>query len=48
MGRLRAALDELLSGEWAPQLRRLLARHRADQTAAALSDLATEAVRGFG
>jgi hypothetical protein len=51
LGRLRVALADLLSGEWAPHLRRLLARHRADQTAAALdaalSDLAAEAVQRF-
>jgi hypothetical protein len=52
LGRLRTAVAELLAGEWAPHLRRLLARHRADQTAAtldaALSDLAAEAAQGFG
>jgi hypothetical protein len=51
LGRLRAAIEELLAGAWAAHLRRLLARHRADQTAealdAALSDLAAEAALGF-
>jgi hypothetical protein len=52
LARLRAALEELLAGEWGEYLRRTLERHRADRTAAdldaALSDLAADAAQGFG
>jgi hypothetical protein len=51
LGRLRAAIAELLASEWAPHLRRHLARHGASQVVvaidAALSDLAADAAQGF-
>lgn len=50
-GRLVGRLDALLESTWAPRLRALLDRHRADATltavGAALADLEAEAAMGF-